>query len=224
MTRILRTNGTAILHDPALLPGVEPDWFDPQWWARRGRVADELGGRARAVAVRLDDDGQAVLRRYHRGGWMRRFVRDRYAYTGLERTRSFREWRLMRALREARLPVPEPLAAYCQVSGPVYRAALLTRRVDHAADLADRAAQLGAEDWERLGSTIRRFADAGLRHPDLNAGNLLFDESGRFWMLDFDRARLLDEPAPAAAMITRLRRSLVKLGLPHDAEALERGA
>ena len=43
-----------------------------------------------------------VLRRYLRGGMAARFARDRYLWLGEERTRSFRELRLLAELLRAR--------------------------------------------------------------------------------------------------------------------------
>ncbi|HVF34656.1 MAG TPA: lipopolysaccharide kinase InaA family protein, partial [Candidatus Saccharimonadia bacterium] len=64
------------------------------------------------------------------------------------------------------------------------------------------------------GDTIRRFHDAGVWHADLNAHNVLRDEAGAFWLLDFDRGWL----APPRerwrrANLARLERSLRKVGL-----------
>jgi Ser/Thr protein kinase RdoA (MazF antagonist) len=68
------------------------------------------------------------------------------------------------------------------------------------------------------GAALRRFHDAGGRHADLHAGNLLLREeaSGCTALLaDLDRARCGPPPPPSIrlAEMMRLHRSLVKLGL-----------
>ncbi len=68
------------------------------------------------------------------------------------------------------------------------------------------------------GTALRRFHDAGGRHADLHAGNLLLREGAagcEAWLVDLDRAR--DGAPPGAqgrlAEIMRLYRSLSKRGL-----------
>ena len=63
----------------------------------------------------------------------------------------------------------------------------------------------------RVDGLIERFADAGLRHVDLNATNVLVTPDGRLWLVDFDRARLGDRAVDPAPMHARLTRSLAKL-------------
>jgi len=164
-----------------------------------------------------------VLRRYLRGGMVRHFNRSRYLYTGLERTRPWREWKLTRELWLAGLPVPQPLAAAVEHRGPIYRGALLTRKIEGTRRLDEVAPELGTCDWRRLGKLLADFAEVGLIHRDLNATNILLDEGGRFWLIDFDRASLGGRSGPKHAMLRRLQRSLRKLDCAHDAAALRQG-
>lgn len=214
MERILRFGRLAVLFDPDRLAAPEPGWFDPAWWAARDAIRHRFGGRGAALAVD-GPAGPAVLRTYLRGGLVRHVVRSRYAWTGTNRTRSFREWRVTRALFDAGLPVPEPLAGAFSRAGPCYRAALLTRHLESTDPLSQVADRLDRTDWQRLDSLIERFATAGLEHPDLNATNVLVGANGEFWLIDFDRARLLPKPIGAGPMIRRLERSLNKLALDH---------
>lgn len=219
MERILRSGSLTILFDSRL--GAEPQagWFDPDWWRDRDAVVAELGGRGQALAV--DSPlGQAVLRVYHRGGMVRHLSASSYVYTGADRTRPFAEWRVNRRLLEAGLPVPEPLAAAFERHGPFYRGALLTRRIPAAAPLPEAAGRMASADWKKLGKMLGRAAGAGLRHPDLNANNILMDTNGKFWLLDFDRAWIADNVFDPGPMIGRLQRSMRKLGIEHDQAAL----
>ncbi|HZO10436.1 MAG TPA: lipopolysaccharide kinase InaA family protein, partial [Myxococcota bacterium] len=68
------------------------------------------------------------------------------------------------------------------------------------------------------GRALRRFHDAGGRHPDLHAGNLLLRETAAgatALFVDLDRARCGAPPGPGArfAELARLHRSLEKRGL-----------
>lgn len=222
MERILRSGSLEILFDSNAVVAPEPGWFDPDWWRARGRLRGELGGRGQALAVE-SPHGPAVLRIYHRGGMVRRLSRSSYLFAGRDRTRPFREWRITRTLYDAGLPVPEPLAAAYSRRGPLYTAAMLTRRIQPATSLPASAGALEASDWQVLGRTLTRFAAAGLRHPDLNATNILVDPERAFWLLDFDRAALAPGPTDPGPMLRRLERSLAKLGIAHDRGAIARG-
>lgn len=223
MERILRAGPRRVLFDSALDPHPGAGWFDPDWWRNRNAVVAEFGGRGQALAV--DSPlGEAVLRVYHRGGMMRHLSTSSYLYTGADRTRPFAEWRVTRSLFDAGLPVPEPLAAAFERRGPFYRGALLTRRIPGAEPLPEAAGRMESADWKKLGKLLTKAASTGLRHPDLNAGNILLDATGKFWLLDFDRARLTGNAVDPGPMVRRLQRSLQKLGIEHDESALRDGA
>ncbi len=208
------TAGGAILYDAAL--GVAPDdtWFEREHWTAAGRAETASGGRG-GVAFVETPAGACALRHYHRGGWAARLSRDRYVWTGAERTRAFREFRLLARLAERGLPVAAPVAARYVRHGAAYRADLLTRRVVAAHTLAQRLAErrLGGALAHRVGGTIARFHAAQVWHADLNAHNVLVDADDAVWLIDFDRGRVR---APNAAWrranLRRLRRSLDKLG------------
>ncbi|HKL49877.1 MAG TPA: 3-deoxy-D-manno-octulosonic acid kinase, partial [Wenzhouxiangellaceae bacterium] len=219
MESILRSGPLEILFDSRLDTKPEAGWFDPGWWRARDAVLAEFGGRGQALAVE-SPLGQAVLRVYHRGGMVRHLSRSSYVYTGAARTRPFAEWRVNRRLRDAGLPVPEPLAAAFERHGPFYTGALLTRRIPDAEPLPKAARRMESEDWKHLGQMLGRAAGAGLRHPDLNANNILMDSGGKFWLLDFDRAWIADNAFDPGPMIGRLQRSMRKLGIAHDEAAL----
>jgi len=219
MESILRSGPLEILFDSQLGAKPEAGWFDPAWWRSRDAVVAELGGRGQALAVE-SPLGQAVLRVYHRGGMVRHLSRSSYVYTGGARARPFAEWRVNRRLLDAGLPVPEPLAAAFQRQGPFYTGALLTRRIPDAEPLPKAAGRMESEDWKNLGGMLGKAAGAGLRHPDLNANNILMDADGKFWLLDFDRAWIADNAFDPGPMIGRLQRSMRKLGIAHDESAL----
>ena len=219
MERILRSGPLEILFDSQLGAKPEAGWFDPDWWRARDAVLAELGGRGQALAVE-SPLGQAVLRVYHRGGMVRHLIQSSYVFTGAGRTRPFAEWRVTRRLYDAGLPVPEPLAAAFERRGPVYQGALLTRRIPDAEPLPQAAARMTSDDWRRLGKMLGKAAGAGLRHPDLNANNILLDTNGKFWLLDFDRAWIAENSFDPGPMIGRLQRSMRKLGIVYDESAL----
>ncbi|HET6604632.1 MAG TPA: 3-deoxy-D-manno-octulosonic acid kinase [Xanthomonadaceae bacterium] len=200
----------AIVFDPACVPQAAARFslFEP------GLRRAGSGGRGAAWFV-AGPCGPAVLRHYRRGGLVARLVEDRYLYLGREHTRSFREFRLLQDLRDRGLPVPAPVAAAFRRSGAGYRADLITARIARAHSLSEFVdADLPPPgQWQQVGRTIARFHRAGAWHADLNAHNLLLDDSGAVWLVDFDRGRLR-RPGGGWQManLRRLQRSLLKLG------------
>ncbi len=216
---ILNAGSSVILYDAARVSTVSADWFCPAFWHQRRAVIDLYGGRGTALGV-SSEIGPLVLKTYLRGGLMARVNRDRYLWTGASRSRSIREWRLLSRLHELGLPVPRPIKAACFCNGLIYRAGLLTEQVPQAKPLDVVAERLTATDWGRLADTLNRFFQAGLKHPDMNAGNLLCSGDGQWYVVDFDRASLAARPSPAGPMLDRLRRSLEKQGLAESAAPL----
>ena len=203
----------AVLHDPALSWDWTPARFDPQAWAAEGKLLSRSqAGRGTVAFVRARYQDWA-LRHYRRGGLAARFSNDRFVWAGRDRTRSFREWRLLATLLARGLPVPAPVAAAYWRRGASYTADLITLRIPDALPVSDRlkAGPLTTGQWRALGACIRRFHDAGLCHADLNAHNLLLDDADRPWLLDFDRGRLRTPGRWRQGNLDRLHRSLSKI-------------
>src|SRR5688572_27338900 len=181
----------AILYDPRRMTEPVARIFELEHWRARGALREFTAGRG---SIQLIEDGSRswVLRRYLRGGFAARFARDLYLWLGEERTRSFRELRLLDRLRSLGLPVPPPVAARYRRSGPVYRAELITGRLAGARSMEDVLASGPMADahWAAIGRCLRRFHDAGVQHADLNARNVMLGEALEVWVLDFDRGRL----------------------------------
>lgn len=235
--RIATASG-AMLADPEFLgnpgPGGDPgragspgceQLFEPAFWAARGELEDVTGGRGSAWFIAATPHPWA-LRHYRRGGLVARLCADRYVWAGEERVRAFAEWRLLLGLADRGLPVPRPVAARYQRSGPWYRCDLITRRIENARPLsaALAGAPLGEAAWAGVGATVARLHAAGVDHADLNAHNILLDGAGVVSVIDFDRGRLRPPGAWAGRNLSRLHRSLVKVGRTMPADRFTAGA
>lgn len=155
-----------------------------------------------------------VLRRYRRGGLVAKIADKAYVWAGLERTRPWREWHLLAALRERGLPVPRPVAAHVVRTDLRYTGHLLTELIEDAQSLRTllREQRWQPADWQRLGVMLRRFHDASVHHPDLNVSNILRRADGSLALIDFDKGRIGASAAQLRADLSRLRRSFDKLG------------
>ncbi len=203
----------AILFDPERVAVPDTSLFEPEALRVRGTLSEERGGRG---SILFFDGGGVrwVLRRYLRGGMAARVVRDRYLWLGEERTRSFRELRLLGELRRRKLPVPVPVAARYRRGLVSYRAELITERLPGASPLSAMLAAGRMDDarWCAVGRCLRSFHDAGVQHADLNAHNIMLGEQGETWVLDFDRGRLREPGSWRKDVLDRLARSLDKIG------------
>ena len=208
-----KQDSVLIVYDADLVQHPGRHLFDAGYWEEQGGLAGEAIGRGSAYFLETPF-GEAVVGEYLRGGLPGRFNRDRYLFTGWERSRPVAEFRILTELSTMGLPVPFPLAAYTQRRGLLYTGSLLTRRIMNSLPLADLIA--GNSDnpafWQRTGACIRRFHDHGVIHADLNARNILIDLENRVYLIDFDRARI--EPGQQTAYarnLDRLHRSFEKL-------------
>lgn len=182
--------------------------FDSAQYQSRKALRD---GRGQAYQVH-GSFGHAVLRHYRRGGLTGSIWQDRYLYTGRERTRCFREMRLLAWLAARAMPVPTPLACRFIRTGLVYRADLLTAWLNGAMPLSADVQGLRAEDFNAVGAMLGKFHRLGLWHADLNAHNILFTDQGPA-LIDFDRCELRPIASDwQMANLARLDRSLTKLG------------
>ena len=209
----------SLLFDAGLPEPARPDWFEQAHWQHAGAVALETAGRGSVLVVSFGKQ-RWVLRHYHRGGFVARFIEDHYLWLGLERTRAFREWRLLRALHDAGLPVPNPIAARVHRTGPIYTADIITTYIPDTRKLSAYLAEDTAprECWRRIGRMVRAVHDRGVDHPDLTAHNILLDASGGVFLVDFDNAHVRPPGAWQRDGIERLQRSLRKVALQTGTE------
>lgn len=190
------------------------DWFDPDAWRRAGAVAIETSGRGEVLIVAHGAETW-VLRHYRRGGLVARFIDDHYLWLGAERTRAFREWRLLRRLSAAGLPVPSPVAAHVYRTGLIYTADIITTYLPDTRKLSWFIAQsrVPGACWRRIGAMIRAIHDHGVDHPDLTAHNVLLDEAGNTFLVDFDNATEKPPGEWQRTGVERFNRSLRKVAL-----------
>ena len=210
----------AILFDATVSSQVEADWFAPDYWRGRNALSAQAGGRG-GVAIIDTPVGECVLRHYHRGGLVAALVRDRYFWTGADRSRPFREFRLLAEIERLGLPGPIVIAARYSLHNWFYTADLITRRIVGASTLAEYLAtgQLSGDLAARVGALVARFHQAGVWHADLNAHNVLV-AGNQLYLIDFDRGEMrLPVASWQRANLQRLRRSLIKLGAARAGEA-----
>jgi len=191
----------------------EPDWLDVRrlTQTQAAPVLAEGSGRGRALAGVVNGCA-VVLRHYWRGGLIGRFNRDLFMGLSLHRSRAMAEFALLRHLRAGGLPVPEPLAARRVAWACFYRADIAVARIEGSENLVQRLRRcaMNRDEWAAVGRVVRRLHDQQVFHSDLNAHNLLIDEAGQVWVVDFDRCAVRPGQTWKAQNLARLLRSLRK--------------
>ena len=196
-------------HDPDRLESGDDGVFEPP---AVGSTALATGS-GRGQAQRLMIDGQdVVLRHYRRGGLVARFNPDRYRLTAARDSRAMREYSLLRWMSACGLPVPVPVAARQKVDGRSYTADIIVAMIPGSHNLVQClvSAPLKLHQWHAVGRAIRQLHDAHVFHSDLNAHNLLLDEGGQAWIVDFDKCERREGEAWKMLNLQRLQRSLRK--------------
>lgn len=187
------------------------DHFNSKWVEENLGVTGYGTGRGSVTMFRIGEL-PAVLRHYQRGGLIGRFNKDKFIGLDPKTSRPFQEFSLLRLMQSEGLPVPQPVAAQLQRHGLLYSADLITKEISNAKTFLEHL-QSGAkstDDWVRLGRLIARFHNFGIDHTDLNVRNVLVDQAGELWLIDFDKCAQRPKGGWMDSNLARLKRSIEK--------------
>ncbi|WP_454442511.1 3-deoxy-D-manno-octulosonic acid kinase [Vibrio bathopelagicus] len=185
----LSSSDQVIWFDESLIsPQMVKQAFKVEYWQQQNKIIGSATGRGTTWFVELPSM-QAALRHYRRGGLFGKLVADSYIYTGNESTRSYQEFELLNRLKESGVNVPSPIAARVVKNGLIYTADLLSEKIPNARDLVAILQEnaLPKEMYQKIGREIRKMHAAQVNHTDLNIHNILIDEQGKVWIIDFDK-------------------------------------
>lgn len=193
--------------------------LSPTFWQQENRILGSAKGRGITYFLFTQDiwGVNTALRHYYRGGLFGKINRDIYAFTGLEHTRSIKEFRLLQYLHQANIAVPKPILAHVErLPFRRYRANLITERIENAQDLTAilRTQPLPPSTWQQIGKLISSLHHAQINHTDLNAHNILLQAQGtereKAYLIDFDKCREEQGENWKAENLARLKRSFLK--------------
>ena len=185
--------------------------FTRAYWQDRNAITGSAAGRGRTLFI--EDKGSSyVLRPFLRGGLPGKALTDQFLFTGYQRTRAWREFRLLLDMRSLQLPVPEPVVANAKRSGLIYRSSIIIKRIPDARDLQQLLCEqaLPMQIWQNIGATVKRFHKHQVYHHDLNSRNIMLDKQQRTWLIDFDRCGINSGQHWKRQNLQRLHRSLSK--------------
>jgi len=182
---------------------------------RRTPASFRHAGRAPVFSASFPGAGILVVRPCAHGGEWGRIAGDLY----LGPARARREILASRRLDRLGIPTPAVEAVLFYPAGLFVRIEVVTRLVPASRDLvAWLSSRPGPAERKRFFSAVRRLLDQlsrhGVRHPDLNARNILLSTSGdcTAWLLDVDAVHFENPGSPSVgtANRNRLLRSLLK--------------
>lgn len=205
-------NGQHIRYDSDIFNKIEDVSFNSSVWAQRSAIVGFAEGRGTTFFIQ-HQGRDFVLRHYQRGGLAAKISEDQYLWLGLRFTRPWREWTLLEKMQAVGLPVPIPSAVKVERRGLFYKADIMMHRIPNSRTLMDilKNSELAEGHWVAIGSVIRRFHEKGVYHADLNASNILLNEGGRCFLIDFDRGRIRKSGLKwQKENLQRLKRSLNK--------------
>jgi len=203
--------------DPTMLAQIEPPDFEVSTHNETAQTLATGSGRGQAFKIKIQGV-IAVLRHYKRGGLVAKLRADTYPAAPVALSRAMKEYTLLREMRSLGLPVPRPLAARCTRTHPKlghwssYRADVLVELLPQTRNLAEliKEEHLPEKAWQCIGTAIAGLHNTQIMHSDLNCHNILINESGKVWIIDFDKCARQSGERWKADNLSRLKRSLKK--------------
>lgn len=184
--------------------------------ARRHPQSRRFHGRQPVFAAPFPREGMLVVRTCAHGGWWGRLAGDLYRGP----SRVLREIRAGERLLGMKIPTPRIEAVIFYPAGPFCRIEVVTRLVPESLDLVECLARRPAPGQRTkillaVRKLLGQLGRCGVRHPDLNARNILLSPSPHGWiahLLDVDAVSLEEPSRPSTdrANRNRLLRSLFK--------------
>ncbi len=191
---------------------------EAEGWRRRLRASRADGsGRAKIAREAIAGAGRVVLKALRRGGLLAPLWPDTFR----DARRPVGNLGLPDLARARGIPTPRAAALLLERAGRGrLRAFLAVEEIPRAVDLRARwmTGRAGPGEAASVVALVRAMHDAGLRHHDLNVGNLLLrDGDGgapEAFVVDLDGASIDRGPVPfrvRVASLRRLERSYVKV-------------
>ena len=203
--------GHHFLYDDTLMKEPTTDMFSREFWQIHNKITGFAQGRGTTVFV--SHEGQEwVLRHFKRGCLVGKLLSDQYVFLGVEHSRPFEEFRLLHIMRQHGLNVPTPIGAYIHRRGLIYRGDLITQTIPSSQDLHHILTRepLSAERWQAVGAALAAMHACQVYHHDANIRNIMMDDEGNIWLIDFDRCHKRGGDHWKKGNLDRLLRSLNK--------------
>ncbi|MFT4993575.1 MAG: 3-deoxy-D-manno-octulosonic acid kinase [Paraglaciecola sp.] len=200
-----------ILFDGTVFSDPSTCIFEADYWQSQQGLSGSSRGRGITYFFKHESK-EYVLRHYLRGGLVGKVLDDQYFFSGVSKTRAWRELHLLAQMRKLDLPVPRPVAAKISQGFAYYRADLIIERIPQARDVHQLLLHKPLDQgvWRNIGACIARFHQQQVYHHDLNIHNIMLDAGQQVWLIDFDKCEFKPGDSWKEANLHRLERSLEK--------------
>jgi 3-deoxy-D-manno-octulosonic acid kinase len=96
-----------MLFDSGHFPVPVPKMFTGQYWKTQNAITGQATGRGTTYFFKHDKN-EYVLRHYRRGGLIGKVLSDQYMYTGIEKSRAWREFKLLQQMKKYGFKLSNP--------------------------------------------------------------------------------------------------------------------
>ena len=191
---LIQDNENIIIYADDLIKDINEDFFEANKWLQSKNSDLTYSGRGETIFFEYQNL-KCVLKHYFRGGILGRYIRDQYLWTGIDGSRSIREFRRLKELSIMGLPVPKPIGARVKKSGATYTADLITIEIENSKTLSELIIDDDADNnvWKAIGKCLHLFNNKEIYHPDLNTNNILIDDELNVYLIDFDTSSSLHQ-------------------------------
>lgn len=201
-----------------LVPTAEQPFIEQLFACKNFEKSDRLLGYSKGRGITWFLNAQPelgrdiVLRHYYRGGLFGKFIKDQYWFHSFAQTRAAQEFNLLKQMHQWGLPVPQPIAFQIEKHHCYYRAEIMIEKIPNTQDLSKllQQAPLPLAQYHQIGKVIRTMHDRQVCHTDLNIHNILLDEKGQCWLIDFDKCKIQPNDTWKKDNLNRLLRSFHK--------------
>lgn len=188
-------------------------YFDIDYIKRDCADIKQRGGRGQTLLFTSKNSRQLVLRHYFRGGLMGKLLKDRFFIFEKHAHRAFDEYKLLNFMYKNGLNVPRAIIAREILCGAFLRQDIVIEQIACSNDLARIICErhLTNSELENIGKCIRKMFSLNIDHTDLNLRNILLDNNGKVYLIDFDKCYKCNLSfARKRAILDRLLRSFNK--------------
>jgi Lipopolysaccharide kinase (Kdo/WaaP) family. len=152
---LIQDNENIIIYADDLIKDINEDFFETNKWLQSKSYDLTDTGRGETIFFEYQNL-KCVLKHYFRGGILGGHIRDRYLWTGIDGSRSIREFRRLEELSAMGLPVPKPIGARVKKSGATYTADLITIEIENSKTLSELIIDDDADNnvWKSIGKVF----------------------------------------------------------------------
>jgi 3-deoxy-D-manno-octulosonic acid kinase len=175
-----------------------------------------LAGRGYTGVQNVEGLGRVFVKQYAHGGLLRNVTGGSFLCVGP--SRSLQEFSMLERVRELGLNAPKPLL-FVNKGSFFYRTWLFMEEIPNSRNLAEVSRSDKSEDVDvlhdamtKLGEQVLALVAHRIFHVDLHPGNVLVDEGGKVFIVDFDKAHEFKGSAERLRelYLRRWRRAVIK--------------